>query len=158
MALSYKEVTEILKMVDASDCQEVVVEVEETRLVVRKGGDSSFVPTTLDTRPGPEETPSAAGDPGPARPVAKSNLNDADGGYYVNAPMVGTFYRRASPDEAPFVNVGTKIAAGDALCLIEVMKLYTTIEATCAGEVTAVLAEDAALVEFDQPLFVIRPD
>ena len=70
--------------------------------------------------------------------------------------MVGTFYCRPSPDEAPFAPEGTKVSAGDTLCLIEVMKLYTTIEATADGIVDSILAEDGKLVEFDQPLFVIR--
>ena len=71
--------------------------------------------------------------------------------------MVGTFYRRPSPDEAPFVDVGSQISPGDPLCMIEVMKLYTTITASVGGVVDAILVDDAALVEFDQPLFVIRP-
>jgi biotin carboxyl carrier protein len=70
--------------------------------------------------------------------------------------MTGTFYCRPSPDEAPYVNEGEKVSSGDTLCLIEVMKLYTTIEATADGIVDSILAEDGKLVEFDQPLFVIR--
>lgn len=70
--------------------------------------------------------------------------------------MTGTFYCRAAPDEAPYVSAGERVSAGDTLCLIEVMKLYTTIEATADGIVDSILAEDGKLVEFDQPLFVIR--
>ena len=70
--------------------------------------------------------------------------------------MTGTFYCRPSPDAAAFVKEGEKVASGDTLCLIEVMKLYTTIEATADGIVESILAEDGKLVEFDQPLFVIR--
>ena len=72
--------------------------------------------------------------------------------------MVGSFYRCPSPDQPPFVEVGARVAVGDALCLIEVMKLYTTIEATVAGTVKQIAVEDAQLVEFDQLLFVIDPD
>lgn len=71
--------------------------------------------------------------------------------------MVGTFYRRPSPQESQFVEIGQTIAKGQALCLIEVMKLFTTIEASIAGTVDAILPEDGALVEFDQLLFLIRP-
>lgn len=71
--------------------------------------------------------------------------------------MVGTFYRRPSPDEPAFVNEGSVVAVGDPLCLIEVMKLYTTIESTEAGTVTAILVEEGNLVEFDQPLFRVMP-
>jgi acetyl-CoA carboxylase biotin carboxyl carrier protein len=74
----------------------------------------------------------------------------------VRSPMVGTFYCSPSPDEAAYVSEGGKISSGDTLCLIEVMKLYTTIEATTDGVIESVLAEDGKLVDFDQPLFVIR--
>lgn len=71
--------------------------------------------------------------------------------------MVGTFYRRPSPQEAIFVDVGQNVTKGQALCLIEVMKLFTTMEATIPGTIEAILPEDGALVEFDQVLFLIRP-
>ena len=74
----------------------------------------------------------------------------------VRSPMVGTFYRCPSPDEAPFVEVGTKVVAGDPLCLIEVMKLFTTIESAVDGQLKVILVDDVTLVEFDQPLFVIH--
>ena len=72
--------------------------------------------------------------------------------------MVGSFYRCPSPDQPPFVEVGARVAPGDPLCLIEVMKLYTTIEATIAGTIKQIAVEDAQLVEFDQLLFVVEPD
>ncbi len=156
MALTYKDVAEILKMVDASDCQEFVVDVEGTRLVVRKGGGAA-AQTPLSNigasamAPGGEVEELAT-----TRAAPRSQKLDAEEGCYVRAPMVGTFYRRPSPQDPPFVDMGSKVAPGDAICLIEVMKLYTTIEAAVAGEVTAVLVDDATLVEFDQPLFVIR--
>jgi biotin carboxyl carrier protein len=72
--------------------------------------------------------------------------------------MVGSFCRRPSPDAPPFVEVGTRVKAGDPLCLIEVMKLYTTISAPIDGVIEAIAAEDASPVEFDQLLFAIAPD
>ena len=72
------------------------------------------------------------------------------------APMVGTFYARPSPDEDPFVQVGAQVQKGMPVCVIEVMKLFTTIEATKEGVIEAVLVEDGQLVEFDQPLFILR--
>jgi biotin carboxyl carrier protein len=70
--------------------------------------------------------------------------------------MVGTFYGRPSPDEEPFVKEGSEVTAGAPLCLIEVMKLYTTIEATADGVIESILVEEGKLVDFDQPLFIIR--
>ncbi len=72
--------------------------------------------------------------------------------------MTGTFYTRPSPTEAEFATEGSHVAKGAPICMIEVMKLFTTIEAPCAGRVVSVLAEDGQLVEYDQPLFVIEAD
>jgi acetyl-CoA carboxylase biotin carboxyl carrier protein len=158
MALSYKDVAEILKVIDASDLEEVVIDLEGLRLVVRRGS-----PHGSRARPAPEpHVP-----PGPqasARRLprgvgqTRADLAAAEGRVAVRAPMVGTFYRRPSPDAPPFVEVGGHVKAGDPLCLIEVMKLYTTIRAPGAGVVEAIAVEDASPIEFDQLLFVIAPD
>jgi acetyl-CoA carboxylase biotin carboxyl carrier protein len=166
MALTFKDVAEILKMIDASQCEEVVIELEGLRLVVRRGsphgGSTGSGWTATDGAPG-----RAAGGPGPSnapRPPeatsfgrTRAELAVADGRIAVRAPMVGTFYRRASPQEKPFVDVGQRVKAGDALCLIEVMKLYTTIPSPCHGVVETIAVQDAAPVEFDQLLVVINP-
>ena len=93
--------------------------------------------------PAPAPAPSAA--PEPAEPEGES----------VNAPIVGTFYAAPSPDADPFVSVGSKVAEGDVLCIIEAMKLMNEIKAEKAGTVSAVLVENGDPVEYDQPLFVI---
>ncbi len=157
MSLSYKEVAEILKIIDASSCEEVVLELENTRLVVRRGGASDEIknlpPKTESIAPTLENQIQSS----PSTTVAKdSPAGSDDNDMTLRSPMTGTFYCRPSPDEAAFVNQGATVTAGDTLCLIEVMKLYTTIEATADGVVESILAEDGKLVEFDQPLFVIR--
>ena len=156
MSLSYKEVAEILKIIDASSCEEVVLELENTRLVVRRGGTSdetkSLTPKAESTAPAPEKQTHST--PSKAVPKESPSTSD-DSDIIVKSPMAGTFYSRPSPDEASFVSQGTKVTSGDTLCLIEVMKLYTTIEATADGMIESVLVEDGDLVEFDQPLFVI---
>ena len=163
MPLTFKDVTEILKLIDASQCDEVVLELEGARLVVRR--NTAGVPTaTFATEPGEgkqvtldsAETPAAvaASPAATVEPIPSSG----PGLTYVRAPMVGTFYRRPSPDEPTFVKEGAKVKKGDPLCLIEVMKLFTTIEAPADGAIESIAAEDGTLVEFDQPLFVIRAD
>ena len=156
MSLSYKEVAEILKIIDASSCEEVVLELENTRLVVRRGGTSDEIksPAPRAESPTPAAEKQTHSSPGKAATKGSSPAND-DSDIIVKSPMAGTFYSRPSPDEASFVSQGAKVAPGDTLCLIEVMKLYTTIEATADGVIDSVLAEDGNLVEFDQPLFVI---
>lgn len=158
MALTYKEVAEILKIIDASDCDEVVLELEGTRLVVRR--NSGGVPSAGGVgapavAASSAPVASAVATPAKSRPTTASAPDPADG-TTIRSPMVGTFYSRPSPEDPPFVKQGSTVKPGDALCLIEVMKLYTTIEATTAGVISAILAEDGNLVEFDQPLFVIK--
>ena len=169
MPLSFKEVTEILKIIDASQCEEVVLELGDIRLVVRRSGDGRAFATTGEgeTVPSPARDSSAppARSPAPSRaPSAVPNRAPgvqapavAPGRIEIRAPMVGTFYRRPSPRDPPFVEVGQKIKRGAPLCLIEVMKLYTTIEAQADGVIEQIAAEDGTLVEFDQLLFVVKP-
>ena len=160
MSLSYKEVAEILKIVDASACEEVILELENTRLVVRRGAASIAETENIASRP---VTKSSAIEPQAseaANASAAKNIeteNDTSS-FIVKSPMVGLFYRRPSPGESVFVEEGTRVSAGDTLCLIEVMKLYTRIEATLDGVIESILVEDGKLIEFDQPLFAIRPD
>jgi acetyl-CoA carboxylase biotin carboxyl carrier protein len=164
--LSHKDVAEILKVIDASQCDEVVLELDDIRLVVRRStGGSPGAPVAAPARPAPPsaapKSPAPAAPPTTSRsapkPPSKVAAQTAPGRIEIRAPMVGTFYRRPSPQDAPFVEVGRKIARGAPLGLIEVMKLYTTIEAQADGVVEQILAEDGALVEFDQLLFVIKP-
>jgi acetyl-CoA carboxylase biotin carboxyl carrier protein len=165
MALTFKDVAEILKIIDASDCEELVLELEGTRLVVRRGG-SGAATAAVASNPGAAQTanpspadPVAVSAPAAATPAAEAAPAEVAqvGGTHVRAPMVGTFYRRPSPGEPPFVEPGARVKTGDPLCLIEVMKLYTTIEAPADGVVETICVEDATLVEFDQLLFVIAP-
>ncbi len=161
MPLSFKDVAEILKIVDASDCEEVILEVEGTRLVVRKGQNNG-APSTPSVDAATTPPPASAEQPAPAQSTGEKStaalVRIDDGLVAVRSPMVGTTYRRPAPDEPPFVEVGTRVEKGTTLCLIEVMKLYTTIEAPSAGVIVAIYADDATLVEFDQILFSISPE
>ena len=85
--------------------------------------------------------------------------NDVENSNYVTikAPIIGTFYRRSSPEKEPFVNVGDKINVNDPLCIIEAMKLFNEIESEVSGTIVKVLVDDMSPVEYDQPLFLIDP-
>lgn len=155
MTVTFKDVAEILKMIDASQAEEVVIELQGLRLAVRRRG-SGGTQEVATAFPAPAAAPSPSMPGAPSR--TRSDVTVAEGRIAVRAPMVGSFYRRPSPQDEPFVAVGRKVQKGDPLCLIEVMKLFTTIEATAAGLIEAIMAEDGAAVEFDQLLFVIKPD
>ncbi len=88
---------------------------------------------------------------------AAHSENIPDGLVIIPAPMVGTFYRAPSPDAKPYVNVGDSIEAGEVICIIEAMKLMNEITADITGEVTEILVEDGQSVEYDQPMFQVRP-
>lgn len=158
MTLSYRDVADILKLVDASDLEEIDLDIGGVRLSVRRRGAGQAAMANPTTAPVAAATaaPAAAPAPNAAPAVATPSAVAADG-TFVRAPTVGSFYRRPSPSEPPFVEVGQAVKAGDPVCLIEVMKLFTTITSPCDGRVAAILAEDAALVEFDQPLLRIEP-
>ncbi len=173
MTLSYKEVAEILRIIDESNCEELVLDIAGAKLVVRRWRSGADVPardgsegegrgkTEVPDNAQPMRDPPALAHPEDegtgASPSRVGALARADDAVEVRAPMVGTFFRRPSPQEPPFVEVGAEVAAGDPLCLIEVMKLYTTIEAPCAGRVVEIVPEDATLVEHGAVLFRIEP-
>ncbi len=164
MALTYKEVSEILKIIDSSSCDEIVLELEGTRLVVRRSMGTAPSTNTSNAEKSSEKNhiPNQSGSKtiGSNQEANPKTISDSAEltGSIIRSPMVGTFYQSPSPDEAPFVKTGSKIRIGDPLCLIEVMKLYTTVESTINGTINSILADDGALVQFDQPLFSIKPE
>jgi acetyl-CoA carboxylase biotin carboxyl carrier protein len=156
VALSYKDIAEIIKVIDSSNLDELIIELPEIKLVVRRrgAGPASMNPITTAM---PSSSPAPVPAPTPVSPPPAPRPMRTDGMIEVRSPMVGTFYRAPSPKDPPFVEVGSLIKPGQPLCLIEVMKLYTTIEAKQAGRVVEILAANGALVEYDQVLFVIEP-
>ncbi|MEJ2376489.1 MAG: acetyl-CoA carboxylase biotin carboxyl carrier protein [Pseudolabrys sp.] len=160
MNLSYEDVAEILKVIDSSSCDELVVETSDLKLVVRRNGAGGTPgPVREVSTPAPASAAAAPASPrpapAPATPTAKleADVNQT----VVAAPMVGTFYRASSPDAPPFVEIGSTVRKGDPVCLIEVMKLFTTINADCDGRIVQIGAENGELVEFGQTLFVVEP-
>ena len=158
MSLSYRDVLEILEIIDSSTMDELVLEREGAKLVVGFHRDGPAATAVME----PEGLAAAAApsaDRAAAAPGDAAAELDARSGDWtaVRAPMVGTLYRAPSPGEANFVEIGDTVAAGDPLALIEVMKLYTTIEAEQAGRIVEIAAANATLVEYDQILFFIEP-
>ena len=109
-------------------------------------------PPTQTTKATAEE-PTSDSEPKAAPPAAAETTNYVT----IKSPMVGTFYRSPSPDKDAFVKIGDKVSKGTVLCIIEAMKLFNEIESEVSGTIVKFLAEDAAPVEYDQPLFLIQP-
>ena len=163
MSLSFKDIAEILKSIDESDADEIEIEVDGLRLAVRKrGANPSAQSLPAHPAPTPQKSEQIPVPPAPPTEVAESSEDTPDSiestanHTVIRAPMVGTFYRRPDPESEPFIEQGSAINAGDPLCLIEVMKLYTTIESTANGVVESIFVEDGSLVEFNQQLFLIK--
>ncbi len=150
----FKEVGEILSIIDSSSCEEVVLETQDIKLIVhRRGAGRAASENAAPTAP-------AAPVASPATPDATApdaSQGQDNGAALVRAPVVGTFYRAPSPDAPPFVEQGSTVRQGDPLCVIEVMKLFTTIHADTDGVIESIGAENAQLVEFGQVLFSIKP-
>ncbi len=156
MRLGYDQISEILKIIDSSSCEEFVLETGDIKLVLRRrvaNGSAlpSFAEAPVHASPTTPPAPAAATQRQPETPASHEGLD------VVRAPMVGIFYRSPSPGAPPFVEVGSRVKKGDALCIVEVMKLFTTIAAERDGTIAEIGAENAALVEYGQMLFVMKP-
>jgi acetyl-CoA carboxylase biotin carboxyl carrier protein len=157
VSLRFEDVAEILKIIDSSSCDELIVETGDIKLVVRRNTAPGQVAPAAEPA---GSAPAIAAPPRPnattARPATTGQTATA-GQIEVTAPMVGTFYRAPSPDASPFVEIGTLVQPGQPLCIIEVMKLFTTINSECAGRVVQIGAETGDLVEYGRTLFIIEP-
>lgn len=155
--MDLRKIKKLIELLEESGLAEL--EIHEGEESVRLSRSAPGAPVHYAPAPHPAAAPS----PGPAAdapPSAAADEGDDDGvpeGELVRSPMVGTFYDAPNPDSEPFVKEGQKVARGDTLCLIEAMKMFNQIEAEVAGTVVAVLVESGQPVEFDQPLFVVRP-
>lgn len=162
MTLTHSDIAEIIRLVDQSTLDELVVEIGDLKVEVRRKGAMPAAPSASPA-PAPSAPSAPAVSPAPATaeqdsvPVAAGEPDLAEGQIAVRSPMVGTFYRRPAPDEPPYVEVGSEVEVDAPLCLVEVMKLYTTIYAKTRGRIARICAHDTELVEYDRILFVIDP-
>ncbi len=168
--MEFKQITDLIKLVSKSNLIEFKLKEGDTEISILtdKHGKSSAsqskptqkeapatVPTYAPPPPAPEPVKPA---PQPSEKKAPAAEEDAKSDYLeIRSPMVGTFYRSASPDKPPYIKVGDSIEKGDVVCIIEAMKLFNEIESEISGKVAKVLVEDATPVEYDQVLFLIEP-
>lgn len=153
------EIKELIELVDQTSVQELEIESEGTRLSIKKPG----VPETVQLQAAPQAyMPVPQPAPQPAAQTAQaaeapSSADAASALHKIVSPMVGTFYRSPSPDAKPFVSPGDKVSEKSTVCIIEAMKLMNELEAEVQGEIVEVLVENGQLVEFGQPLFLVKP-
>ena len=147
--MDIRKIKKLIELIEDSDIAEI--EIHEGEESVRVSRATSFAPVAAPV--------AVAAAPAPAAPVAAPAAADEEDkidGHSVNSPMVGTFYRAASPGAKPFAEVGQSVGVGDTLCIIEAMKILNQIESDKAGKITKILVENGQPVEYNQPLFVIE--
>jgi len=157
--MDIKDIQHLIKFVAKSGAQEVKLEMEDIKITIKTGPDKPFVENSgivqqVQPMPVEAQVPPAFSDP---EIVAAPVQSEEDNKITIKSPIIGTFYRKATPDKPSFVEIGQVIKEGDVLCVIEAMKLFNEIESELSGTIIKILVDDASPVEFDQPLFVINP-
>ncbi|MBM3285977.1 MAG: acetyl-CoA carboxylase biotin carboxyl carrier protein [Candidatus Eisenbacteria bacterium] len=167
-----EEIRRLIKLVEESQIDELEVRKWWTRVRIQRKSDNHrevaapITPIVVSPAvansppPAPPAAEATAGTASPAAPQALSPTGegiDEAGRATIRSPMVGTFYRAASPDSAHYVEPGQRVETGQVVCIIEAMKLMNEIEADVGGTIERVLVEDAQPVEFNQPLFLVKP-
>ncbi len=156
MDIDLEELASLIELLKDADFSEFRYERGEVRLLVRRGELGSPEPFTERRSPSRASAPPLAADAPAAQ--KRAALAVPESAIPVTAPLLGTFYRRPKPGEAPFVQVGDRVEADTVLCIVEVMKLMNSVHAGQAGTVVAIHADDGELVEFGATLFSIQPD
>ena len=150
-------------MINKSNIGELTIEQKDFKVTIKQKEDhvtQLVAPVTGHAAPvvaAPAPAPAAAAPASAAEKAASKEEKAAANLLTIKSPMIGTFYRRPSPDKPNFVEVGTDVQPGKVVCIIEAMKLFNEIESEVKGKVVKILVDDASPVEYDQPLFLVEP-
>jgi acetyl-CoA carboxylase biotin carboxyl carrier protein len=158
--MDLKEIQNLIKFVSNSGVAEVKLETGEIKITIRTTLEGNSPDITYVQQAPMQQAIAAPSAPAaaPAAPAAPAASSDDNSKYItIKSPMIGTFYRKPSPDKPVFVEVGSSIGKGDVLCVVEAMKLFNEIEAEISGKIVKILVDDMSPVEFDQPLFLVDP-
>ncbi|AWP54063.1 TPA: acetyl-CoA carboxylase biotin carboxyl carrier protein [Haemophilus influenzae] len=155
--MDIRKIKKLIELVEESGITELEVQEEEGTVRISRA-TPVVAPAAVQYTAAPvvAPTPAAAPAQAPAAATPAPDASDELFGHLVRSPMVGTFYRSPSPEAKAFVEVGQSVKVGDALCIVEAMKMMNRIEADKAGVVKAILINDGDAVEFDEPLIVIE--
>jgi acetyl-CoA carboxylase biotin carboxyl carrier protein len=160
--MDFKQIQELIKIINKSNIGELSIEDENFKITIKQKEEK--VQTVVATPPAAPvfvSTPSVAATPQatstPPSATTPQPTPKAENLITIKSPMIGTFYRRSSPDKPAFVEAGDEITPGKVVCIIEAMKLFNEIESEVSGTIVKVLVDDASPVEYDQPLFLVEP-
>lgn len=161
--MDFKQIQELIKLVNDSNIGEVSIEqkdfsitIKQKEQVIQMVGASASTPVYQQAPPSYTQSQPAQQAPASTAstqdaPIASSNT------ITIKSPMIGTFYRKPSPDKPNFVEIGDEVSPGKVVCVIEAMKLFNEIESEVKGKIVKILVDDASPVEYDQPLFLVEP-
>ena len=158
--MDLKEIQNLIKFVANSGVAEVKLEMDDVKITIRTTLEGNVTETTYVQQMPAQNALQQAVAPQQIAPVAvATEAPAAENSHYITikSPIIGTFYRKPSPDKPMFVEVGKTIGKGDVLCVIEAMKLFNEIESEVSGKIVKILVDDMSPVEFDQPLFLVDP-
>jgi len=158
-SMDFKQIQDLIKMINKSNIGEVSIEEKEFKITIKQKKDQVIsytpppaqIPHYQPVQQLPQSAASSHEASESSAPAAK-----AENTVVIKSPMIGTFYRKPSPDKPLFIEVGDEVTPGKVVCIIEAMKLFNEIESEVSGKIIKVLAEDASPVEYDQPLFLVE--
>ncbi len=155
--MNIKDIQQLIKFVAKSGVSEVKIESNDLKIGIKTG--SAKKPVTYTEVPAvvPQTTIPQVEEMKSEPTVENQKIEEESNLITITSPIIGTFYRKPSPDKSNFVEIGDVISQGDVLCVIEAMKLFNEIETEFSGKIVKILVDDASPVEFDQPLFLIDP-
>ncbi len=158
--MDLKEIQNLIKFVAKSGASEVKLEMDDIKITIKTGSDNDHAMVhQVPMQPNQMVQQQAPTQPAVTSqaPTVTTTVSEDSKYITIKSPIIGTFYRKPSPDKPVFVEVGTEIKEGDVLCVIEAMKLFNEIESEISGKIVKVLVDDSSPVEFDQPLFLVDP-
>jgi acetyl-CoA carboxylase biotin carboxyl carrier protein len=167
--LKVQEIRELIKLVDQSSIDEFSYEYEGSKIKMKKhGAVKSVVENVQPAAPAPAPQPAPVVQEAPktepkmeaaaVQEVKQEEVQDTSNLHKIVSPMVGTFYQSSSPEADAYVKTGSKVSKDSIVCIVEAMKLFNEIEAEVNGEIVEVLVKDGQLVEYGQPLFLVKPE
>ncbi|WP_457618389.1 acetyl-CoA carboxylase biotin carboxyl carrier protein [Lutibacter sp.] len=155
--MDLKEIQNLIKFVAKSGASEVKLEMEDIKITIKTGSEKSETTTIVQQAPIAPQVAVTATSVETPKVEATATVDESSKYIEITSPIIGTFYRRPSPDKPVFVEVGDTVNPESIVCIVEAMKLFNEIESEVSGKIVKVLVEDGTPVEFGQPLYLVDP-